>query len=156
MQFSDESSSNEAKNNPEPSTSSANAAKSGQMKIATDADGNITQIKFPAGTFDNDPLQKCMLISKSGKSKMIMTPEPKETKEVNATPKLKLMPPTDKENADNAEKFLQTLSPSLASNPEIQEKSKILQDFIDKLKGSEKKLEGLSKIMEGTIGNVQL
>lgn len=57
--------------------------------------------------------------------------------------------PTDKENTDNAEKFLKTLSPQLASNPEIREKSKILQDFIDKLKepGS---IEVLSKVMSMT------
>ena len=58
--------------------------------------------------------------------------------------------PTDKENTDNAEKFLKTLSPQLASNPEIREKSKILQDFIDKLKDSHKNLEGLSKVMSMT------
>ena len=55
--------------------------------------------------------------------------------------------PTNKENTDNAEKFLKTLSPQLASNPEIREK---IQDFVDKFKDSPKSLEGLSKVMSMT------
>ena len=55
--------------------------------------------------------------------------------------------PTDKENTDTAEKFLKTLSPQLASNPEIREK---IQDFVDQFKDSPKSLEGLSKVMSMT------
>merc|ERR1711976_835188 len=63
----DDNSDEAKKSNPTPSTSS-DTKSTGKIRLVSDPDGNITQIKFPGATFtDNDPLQKCIFITKSGK-----------------------------------------------------------------------------------------